>query len=621
MRHLPLLVGVLGGAWLIAGCADSSADPAPGAVEPAPAIVTPAERVQPSLTLHPALAGTFVGDANFDVVGTALPGSGALTTLTVGEDSAAFSPAGAFSHSVRPTAGINIVPLKIEADDRGRAVEAVSVFGGAVHEPGAKLERAMLVHLGQELLDDDDDDVDDVARIVEILLVDPGFAAWLATLQFGEDGGMQVELFEAERSKVDFRAVQLPNGAGCLTTIVKLGDATVDDDPGFRIRLRVSGFAAAFGEEITVTGDEATISGDLCPSIDVNGDLKTEVITPEVDIVGIGISTDVYPNMAETLPETVESLKELANSFMADALANSLGTLLDEFLGGFEFELPIWAEPAVSAKFSLDRMSITEGAVALELSHQPTVTFGLPTSPPGAGSLATDDPGPNTRLSSRPLAVAISDDLANQMLFSFWWAGVIAKVGFGELLVGADMSSLPKVFQPLSGVQLEMGLPPTLMAPKEREFPFDLAAGEMKLTLNVGPDRRFVCSIHLRAGADLVGQDDGSIQLKLDNRARKITVAAAVRELPAGLDPGDIAALLRLMLPALLGKSNAALPGLSIPNIDLSKLELMQAVDQFDGKVLSLTSPDVKRIGEGGGYVVFEGGAILQDAPPPPPTQ
>ena len=166
-----------------------------------------------------------------------------------------------------------------------------------------------------------------------------------------------------------------------------------------------------------------------------------------------------------------------------------------------------------------------------------------------------------------------------------------------------------------------MGLPPTLMTAEQRDFPFDMALGELTLTLDVGTEKHFNCSLHIRAGVDLSGGDDGQIHLRMDNRARKITIAAAVRELPPGLDPGDIAALLQLVFPALLGQTNAVLPGLSIPNVNLANLPVLSEVSEFSGKVMALTSPDVKRTGDGGGYVVFEGGVTLKDAPPAPPVR
>jgi len=80
-------------------------------------------------------------------------------------------------------------------------------------------------------------------------------------------------------------------------------------------------------------------------------------------------------------------------------------------------------------------------------------------------------------------------------------------------------------------------------------------------------------------------QEDASFEADLDARPSYVEVAVGVLEYPQALDPGDLAALVRLMLPPLLGQAGAFMPDFSAPSIVLT--DLME-LEVFEGYALGL---------------------------------
>ena len=578
-----------------------------GALPPAPA-----ERVHPGLALEAPAHGAFVAEGPVELRGRTTRGSARIARLLVGDEEAAVGPDGAFAHEILPVAGPHIAVLRVEADDGGRAVDALTVFGGPVHPPGAVLRRALLVHAGPALLDDDDDDLDDVARLIEVMLLDPGFAEALAGAQLGEDGDLTLRSFAVGAASVDLRP-----GDGCLDATVRLGDDSDGQRLGVDLELEASGWMAALGSQLFIHADQAEIAAALCPEL-IEGGFQTTVSEAVVELRGLRISTDENPDLAEGLPALHDALKQIVEGMLGSQLEESLGAFVDKFLSTFAIERTFGQTVPVTVRFSVAELAVDRAGLELTLDGSFSAAVGLPVPPPGAGSLRTDDPAPKVALSARPQAVALSDDAANQLLFSSWWGGLTTDFSAAEALGGTDvdLSALPEVFQPLSGAVVDLGLPATLVEAGTPDYHYDLAAGEVAILLLVGADRRFRARLHLRAGVRVALDASGQVVLELDNRPKFLTVAAGVSEVPPGLDPGDVAALLRMMVPSLLGAAKASLPGFPVPAIPLSTFSA--TVAEFQGTELALKDPAVRKLGEGGGYLVVEGEVERRPVAPAP---
>ena len=563
------------------------------------------------MTLELPERGAFVGDNPIEVRGRTARGSALVERMLVEKQEVALDPSGAFTHSRPAEAGPNITRLRVEAEDGGRAVDAVSVFGGAVHQPGATLAKALLVHAGPELLDDNDDELDDVARLVEVMFLDQGFREKLTGTPLGEDGELVLDAFSVGAASVD-----LAPGDGCLGAVIALGDVNDGERLGVDLELTADGLMGVLGNQISVHADQADVAANFCPRL-VEGGFETEVRDSLVDLQGLEISTNEFPDIAERLPSLHDALKDIVEDMLGGQLEESLGGFVDGFLGSFAIERTFGETVPVTVRFAVSELAVQPGGLELTLDGSFSAPAGLPTPRPGAGSLRTDDPAPVVALTTRPLAVALSDDAANQLLFASWWSGLTSNFSASEALGGSevDLSALPEVFQPLSEAVLDIGLPATLLPAGDPEYHYDMAAGEVGLQLLVGADRRFHARLHVRAGVRMAIDEAGSVAMQLDNRPRYLTVAAGVDVVPPGLDPGDVAALLRMMVPSLLGAAKTSLPGFPIPSIPLSTFS--DSIPDFQGWELALKDPSVRKLGDGGGYLVIDGDVARKQAAPP----
>jgi hypothetical protein len=99
-------------------------------------------------------------------------GSAPVRSLALNGESIPLDEAGQFSSSIQLEPGINVLGLRAEDDEGGRAVDGRAVYGGPLHEPDTTLVDAVRIQIGPDLLDDNNSDIDDVASIAESLLSD-----------------------------------------------------------------------------------------------------------------------------------------------------------------------------------------------------------------------------------------------------------------------------------------------------------------------------------------------------------------------------------------------------------------------------------------------------------------
>ena len=588
MRAWALVTGLVLAACAGGGAEDAPApdrDAAPPAVIPDAAVLP--QKIHPQIAITAPARASFVGAEPTTLVGATRPGSAPIAQVEVEDVEVTLGPAGDFAHALTLSPGPNLLGVRAQALDRGRAVDAVTVFAGDTWPPGATLPGAMHFHLGPEFLDDDDDDLDDVARIIELVLADPAFVQSLTAEPF-EFGGSQVTVTRAD---IRGASVDLTAGPGCISATLSLGD-----DGGVTLDFEATGSAALLGALLHLEVARVVVDAQLCP--DPNPEVfDLQIVEPTVRFTDFLLSTDRIPDLATDNPGANEALQGLLEELMTSWASDSLGALVLSVLESFQLE---YTFGGVTAAFHIEGAQATSAGLELSLAARFEAPLGLPQAPPGAGSLRTDDPPPGL-FSRAPLGIALSDDAINQLLFAVWWSGATDTYALDP----AALSELPEVFQPITQLDVRLGLPPTLVPATEPEFQWDMATGEIAFALARGDGASFAGGLHVQGGVALSVSEDGAIAMALDDRAQRITVHANVSASPPALDRGDVAALLRLMVPTVLSQAQVAYAGFPLPAIELSRFS--EAVPAFRGRAVSLEPARVRKVGAGGGYLVVEG--------------
>ncbi len=559
------------------------------------------ERVHPKITILSPQPGTFAVGDEIVISGVIEEGSAPLTELSVNREAVPYDGEETFEVTVTLEAGPNIFGLRVNSEDNGRGVDAVTVYGASTHPPGELLENALQVQLGQEALDNNTPQLDDLAGILEALIKDDQFLESLFDEPFevSEDTTLTVERVDITDARIDILATP-----GCLDTLIVLGEDDGNKEGSVEIDLTATGIASILGDLILLSAKSISIEAYICPEGE-DGEVYLEIYDPEVTFEEFRIATDDNPFLADDFPNLTAALATMAEDALANWMADSMADLVLELLEDFVPSYVFGEAPEVTALFELQEIKVDTFGILLGLNGSFSALQGLPFVPENVGSMRTDDPPLSGGFSDAPVAVAMSDDALNQLLFAIWYGGGIAEYD----LPADEMDALPDVFQPLSSIGVDLWLPTTFVPPTyPDEYPFDMAVGGIDIELLSGEDRYFEMDLHLQAGVSLRMDDEGLLGLDIDNRAQRITVQAGVAAAPESHDPGDIAALLRMMVPPILGEVGVTYGGFPIPAFDLS--ELSENLSSFENRAISFDPSGLIRGGQGGGYLVVEGAIV-----------
>ena len=312
-------------------------------------------------------------------------------------------------------------------------------------------------------------------------------------------------------------------------------------------------------------------------------------------MLSVGIIPDfLEPTLAEWIQGTLESeIATIAEETLGELLGGVVDLLaVETSFEGVDLALSVSAIDAVR-----DGLRVT---MDVQISADPQIAI-----PEGAGSVSTRegiDGWPDGR--DAAFSVAADDDVVNQLLYAFWASGALGGFTFSEtelyLLTGSEV---PAPLGPLNQVTLDGALPPVLSAPPDDEVDASLGLGELGLTFEREDGERFVFSVSARTGATLDVNEAGELTFGLDDRPARVELAVGTVEAPAALDPGDLAALIRLIVPPLLGGASSFLPGFPAPTLDLYELSGLPALE---GVELALQDPSVS-VQEDGGALMLTG--------------
>ena len=542
------------------------------------------------------------------VTGSVTPATAPIASLTIGGEPVPVDADGRFSLAVTPKPGLNLLGFRAEAEDGGRAVDERAFFWGESNPPDALLAGAVRVHARPEFLDDDDDDPDDLARLVELLLENPEF---LALLQDPIDTGpltIQPTGVTVGDAEVDVFATD-----GVITFVVRLTDAVIRFDT-----VAAEGEAPSSG---SIRAAHAELFLRL--ALDIRDGTVVAEPTPDgVDVTldGFVMEADLIEGYFDELPAVVELVRGVVEEGIEAELGKQVGDLVGALLGALAFDFTYGETVPIRFRLVLDELHVTRDGLHVVLSAAASAPMGVGVhNAEIAGSFHTPSTPPPLSFTTAPIAFAVDDDLLNQLAFAYWYGGGLTNLEFrAEDMAELGATALPDVFTPLERVSVSATLPLVLTPQADvPDFPFGMSVGDMQAVLETGDGRRFAMFLSLAAGVGLdVSEDGGLVRLRADRRPSFVPVQVGAYAVPAGNDPGNVAALVRMMVPPILGRTNEGLPGFPVPAIPLSAFLDLPSVAM---KEFHLPSIVVRTAGAEGHFVVLEGAPVMRDTPPEPP--
>ena len=552
--------------------------------------------VLPRIVLEkPARASFHPAGSQVEIAGQCIPGDAPLAQLTIDDEVIKLADDGSFSHILTSVPGINVVQLRVEDSDDERATEALGYHYGPTVVPAEQLTNIGVIHASAALLDDDNPDLDDTASLIEGLLEDPStFEGLLAPM---EDEYLVLTPTSMEVSTAD---VDLDPYSGALSTSMALWGLHVTFDAegtGMWSWVSVSG---------EMWADPATIEMDMDVSAS-GGDVQVAVTYVDVTLDGFVLTVEYVPDFLEPY------LGDLVQGYVEDALRQTAEDMVGEFLGGFleafAVDLEFGEENPVTLELDLGSVQLDSTGITMWLDGRTTgeVAFAMPD---WAGSLTTSGTPPDMPYSAKPLNVAVDDDFVNQLFFTLWYAGALSGWEFGEAeLALMGSGDIPPPLGPVQEVAVGLQLPLVITGTEVEGFDFDLGVGEVHSTITRtdGTQMGFATNIH--GGASLMVAADGSLTLTMDDRPAELEIGVGVLQHPAVLDPGDLAALMRLIVPPMLSQANEAFPGFPLPETELSDLV---DIDYFQGKTLEVTDLGLDITGNEDLWIRIDGGLLVQ---------
>jgi hypothetical protein len=510
---------------------------------------------------------------------------------------------GSFSTSPELEDGVNIVGLRVVAEDDERTVDGRSFFAGTVVAQGHRIPNAVRIHLSPLFLDDGDAEFDDIASVVEAVLVDPSV---LEKIQqpFEND----VALLEPTQATVESAAAELVPIPDAISMALTLHTVQVAFDltgkEGFESLLSGPGVLDIEQVDIALTVVFSTEEESISATV-------TDV---EVSLLGFGITHEQLESLGSAVADALtDYAKDYVETSFEELTTEKVGPLLINFLQGFEIDTTVGEDPPLNLSFELESIAVAPHGLNLNLSASVTSPLGtgVPFGPQ-FGSLTTASAPVDPNFSSERVAFVIDDDAINQFLFAYWFGGSASAIRLTpEEMEAFDLSGLPAAFQPLQEVTIDLLLPPTLSARNlaADDYAFDVSIGDLLLSLSTTTGRQFAVSINARAGVSVEWTESGGLKPRIDARPKHMILSVGCYQSPPNFDPGSVASLLRLGIPPLLTQSAAGF-SFEIPSIGLNKFT---EIDSLATQALTFPNLKARIVGPDRHLLLLEGSPTLQE--------
>jgi len=544
----------------------------------------------PVLTVEFPERGAFDPAGSGAVRGRVDAGQSSVQALTINGQAFDVEGTGRFEALAGWTPGIQILSTRVETEGGERAVDGRAFHAGPVHDVGDWIPGAIRMEIDGEVLDDDDADPDDIAGLLELALEDRSLLDGLV--------GVPIDVGAAVITPTSLsygRAhIDVAPGDGFLDGVVSL-DAMASD---FELAgvdwyswLSTSGSASASSADI---GIKMTVDS-------AGGTVRCEATEIDVVINGFEVSVDVVPDFLEgSISGLVEDyIVEAVKDVVIDEIIPRAEDLLSGFAIGTTFD-----DADLEMELRLAEVEVANSGIRFEVDARVEATDGIQL-PPNAGSLDTAGvPTSWPESKDQPFWAAIDDDLLNQLAFAFWHSGVTKDIELDAILLGAMTGGpLPPPLGPAETVTMTLNLPPVMTPTEQDDWAAQLAIGEWNIAFNRTDGEVLEFSVNTRAHVQATVDDDGEIAVSVDSRPAQLEQAVGVLQAPEALDPGDLAALIRLLIPPLLSNTASFAPDVPIPEIPLDEF---MSVPATEGKKVRVSDPTIKL--EENGWMLLQAG-------------
>lgn len=575
---------------LVLGCGTPSDEEATASAEPNPGASAEELEGLPVLTVEFPERGAFDPAGSGAVRGRVDAGFANVQTLTVNGEAYDVEGTGRFEAQAGWTPGIQILSTRVETDNGERAVDGRAFHSGPVHEPGDWIPGAIRMEIDGEVLDDDDADPDDIAGLLELALEDRSILDGFVGVPIDVGGAV----FTPVSLSYGQAHIDVAPGDGFLDGVVSLDALSSEFDLAgvdWYSWLATSGSAWATSADI---GIQMTVES-------AGGTVRCEATEIDVVINGFGVSVDVVPDFLEgSIAGLVEDyIVEAIKDVVVDEIVPSAEELLSGFAIGTTLD-----DANLEMEMRLAEVEVANSGVRFEVDARVEAIDGIDL-PPNAGSLDTAGvPTPWPEQKDQPFWAAIDDDLLNQLSFAFWQSGVTKDIELDAVLLGAMTGGpLPPPLGPAETVTMTLNLPPVMTPTAHDDWAAQLAIGEWNIAFNRTDGEVLEFSVSARAHVQASVDDGGEIAVSVDSRPAHLEQAVGVLQAPEALDPGDLSALIRLLIPPLLSNTASFAPDVPIPEIPLDEF---MSVPATEGKKVRVADPSVRL--EENGWMLLQAG-------------
>ncbi len=389
------------------------------------------------LITFPPRGAMLTGMNTVAVTGTVTDTSG-LRGLAINGQNVTVGADGSFTQNVTAVHGMNI--LHVEATDQNNNVNhgvrafhwAQAYKAGTTDANMARISDGIVARLEQSVFDDNAPDVDDFARIMELILANIDFNSFIPSPAVSTGDAASCSC-----SVIPFNTCTGAQGyASNARFSAPVADLTLQNG-GLHFRLRVSNFQVA----LRATGRV------VCVSASVNGNATADTVTIDTD-VGISISggmphvtmsntnvaiqnlqlnidLGVFSGLASSLINLFQSaITSAVQNALNSALMNNLPMTLQNFIASFALNTsvmlpaPISSTVGINANLSSASFTTAAGLLGLGTAFTSQQSPMLPSS--GLGSVLSQGPQAPTLPSGKPMALALSHDAINQLLYAAW---------------------------------------------------------------------------------------------------------------------------------------------------------------------------------------------------------
>lgn len=479
-----------------------------------------------SLTIESPAEGAWLAEGAVEVTGLV----DNVDAVTVNGSPAILDASGGYSGTVTLERGVNVLDVQGTEPDGDIISERRSVLAGEYADPGLSVEDGIQLRLNQG-------GINELTDMVEGLVTAESLNKKLGEeinpiFQYGkpEDWNwVAVDLIS-----MDFGAAEISATPDKMIALeVVLPDLVVD--------LYAEGEAVTFDftQDITMTADDVVITAYLAVGAE-DGTLTVDLIDPVVELQGFAYDTSLLPSFVEDYL-FIETIQTTIQDTLVEQMEEMVPALLDEQLGALDFSFDtelMGTTVSVGATFA--DVDVDDDGVEIAVD----VDVDVPTvgTQVYQGYMASGEGTPSIDRGA-DLAMVLSDELLNRMLFEVWRGGML------NLTLSTDDGSLEPAM--LSLLHAEQGtvtvaadLPPIIV---ENEGGLQVQVGELSITLETpGGELGERVVMDVAAFVDLELSLDGS-KIALD--LGKPELVMAVRESDWGSSNEALTALIEEMLP------------------------------------------------------------------------